>query len=161
MMIDAIKHFFTEKTPSDPKDQISTDRRVAIAVCALLLEMAHADDQFNKEEEENILSILKQKHHLSDEDAHKLLELAELEREESLDLWQFTNLINQNYSKFEKRGVIETLWQVIYADGKADKHEEYLMHKLIYLLNIPHEEMITAKLQARERRDRHVSDDNP
>jgi len=160
-MIDAIKHFFTEKITANPNEQVNIDRRVAIAVCALLLEMAHADEQFNKQDEENILSILKQKHHLSDEDAHKLLDLAELEREESLDLWQFTNLINQNFSKFEKRGVIETLWQVIYADGKADKHEEYLMRRLVYLLNIPHEEMITAKLQARERGDRHVSDDNP
>ena len=160
-MIDAIKHFFLAKTIPAPVDHPTTDRKVAIAVCALLLEMAHADDQFNKLEEANILTILKKKHHLSDEDAHKLLHLAEMEREESLDLWQFTNLINQNYSKFEKRGVVETLWQVIYADGKADKHEEYLMRKLVYLLNIPHEEMIAAKLQAREKGGRDDSNNNP
>ena len=160
MMLDAIKHFFAEKAEATTADPGNINRKVAIAACALLLEMAHADNQFNSQEEANILSILKDKHDLSDQDAHELLELAELERKESLDLWQFTNLINQHYSKSEKRGVVETLWQVIYADGKADKHEEYLMRKLVYLLNIPHEDMIAAKLQARGKGGKDVSDNN-
>jgi uncharacterized tellurite resistance protein B-like protein len=150
-MIDAIKNFFLEKAESAEVSPADKMRKIAIAACALLLEMAHADDEFNVREESQILAILKQKYHLSDEDARQLLVLADLERKESLDLWQFTNLINQHYSKYEKRGIVETLWQVIYTDGKADMHEEYLMRKLTYLLNIPHEEMIAAKLQAREK----------
>ena len=160
-MIDAIKKFFSEKIESVEYNPESNNRKVAIAACALLLEMAHADNQFDKQEESFILSILKKKHTLSNEDARELMALAELERKESLDLWQFTNLINQNYSKFEKRGVVDTLWEVIFKDGRSDKHEEYLMRKLAFLLNIPHEEMIAAKLQARKKGEKNAGHNNP
>ena len=75
---------------------------------------------------------------------------SDFERKESLDLWQFTNLINQSYSREEKLKVAETLWRVIYTDGKVDQHEEYLMRKLTYLLNLEHQDMIEAKFKARD-----------
>jgi uncharacterized tellurite resistance protein B-like protein len=150
-MIENIKNFFTEKI--DTSDQISpqsSDRAVFIAACALLLEMAHADSEFSPSERDNIITILKSRFDMTEEDATELLELSELERKESLDLWQFTNLINQNYSREDKMKVAETLWHVIYTDGKVDQHEEYLMRKLTFLLNLEHQDMIAAKLKARD-----------
>jgi uncharacterized tellurite resistance protein B-like protein len=46
--------------------------------------------------------------------------------------------------------VAETLWRVIYTDGKVDEHEEYLMRKLTFLLALEHEDMIEAKFSARD-----------
>jgi uncharacterized tellurite resistance protein B-like protein len=129
--------------PADPK-------KVSIATCALLLEMAHADDQFSKEEMTNIMTILQNQYDLPEQDAREMISLAEEERKESLDLWQFTNLINENYSKEEKQKVVEILWRVIYTDGKVDKHEEYLMRRLTFLLNLDHKDMIEAKFSARD-----------
>ena len=45
--------------------------------------------------------------------------------------------------------VLEVLWSVVYADGKVNMHEEYLMRKLSYLLNMDHSDMIDAKIKAR------------
>jgi uncharacterized tellurite resistance protein B-like protein len=131
-------------------DQLDTNDRVPIATCALLLEMAHADSEFSDIEENKITSILQNEFNLSKEDATELIELSNLERKESLDLWQFTNLINEYYSKAEKAKVLETLWRVIYADDKVDKYEEYLMRRLSYLLNMDHKDMIEAKFRARD-----------
>jgi uncharacterized tellurite resistance protein B-like protein len=39
------------------------------------------------------------------------------------------------------------VWRVIYADGKLDKHEDYLVKKIAHLLNLRHREMIDAKLR--------------
>ena len=94
---------------------------------------------------------MEEEYELDDDDARELITIADQERKESLDLWQFTNLINQNYSHEDKIRVVETLWHVIYADGKVDKHEEYLMRKLTFLLDLEHKDMIEAKLTARER----------
>ncbi len=150
-MLENIKKFFIEKMEvSAPEPSRDSSRSVALATCALLLEMAYADDEFSEAEKNNILAIIKEHLDLNENDAGELIELAELERKESLDLWQFTNLINQTYSKEEKRKVVETLWFVIYTDGKVDKHEEYLMRKLTYLLNLEHKDMIEAKLNARD-----------
>ena len=121
-----------------------------MATCALLLEMAHADSEFGDEEKNLIISILKDKFNLSNSDASELIDLADLERKESLDLWQFTHLINENFSRQDKFDVLKILWSVVYADGKVDMHEEYLMRKLSNLLDMEHRDMIESKIQARD-----------
>jgi uncharacterized tellurite resistance protein B-like protein len=151
MMIENIKKFFSEKIDtSEHRSTERSERSVPVATCALLLEMANADSEFSDEERDNIISILKSSYNLNEGDAEELIQLAELERKESTDLWQFTNLINQNYSREEKIKIAETLWHIIYTDGKVDQHEEYLMRKLTYLLDLDHQDMIAAKFKARE-----------
>ena len=150
-MIDSIKNFFSEKIEtSDDKSQESSERSVSIATCALLLEMAHADSEFSDEEKNSIIRILQSTYAITEDDAKELIRLSEMERQESTDLWQFTNLINHNYSREEKIKVAETLWNIVYTDGKVDQHEEYLMRKLTYLLDLDHQDMIEAKFKARD-----------
>ena len=62
-------------------------------------------------------------------------------------LWEFTNLINENYSREKKIKVVEATWRVIYADRKLDKYEDHFVHKLARLLRLEHNEMIEAKLR--------------
>jgi len=119
---------------------------VHVATCALFLEMAHLDDTFTREETAIILSILKEKYRLSDEHADHLLEEAERELKESIDLWQFAKLINENYSIQEKMDVIRTLWEIVFVNGKMDRYEDYLMHKVATLLRLSNDQLIDAKL---------------
>lgn len=148
-MIENIKKHFSAKMHSAEQNGSKESKKVSIATCALLLEMAHADDQFSKDELKKIIAILHSQFNLDDQDANEIIALAEEERKESLDLWQFTNLINENYSKEDKQKVVELLWKVIYTDGKVDKYEEYLIRRLTFLLNLEHKDMIEAKFSAR------------
>ena len=43
--------------------------------------------------------------------------------------------------------IIETLWQIVYVDGKMDRYEHYLMNKLKKLLRLSHDQLIDAKLK--------------
>ena len=86
------------------------------------------------------------------EHARQLAAEAREELRESKDLWKFTNAINQHYEREEKIRVVELLWQIVYADGKLDRHENYLMHKLGRLLNLKHSQLIDAKLKVLESR---------
>jgi len=152
-MMDLVKKFFGkggQEYPSDQRKQPVHD--VRIATCALLLEMSNIDGEFSELERKSIISILKRDFDLSDEHAASLLEASKEELEGSIDLWQFTNLINQNYSIDEKIRVIETVWDVVYADGKLDKHEDYLVHKLANLLRLTHKQLIDAKLKVKKSR---------
>ena len=146
-MIDSLKKFFGRSSDRTVDRRETALHDIQIATCALLLEMATIDGEFNASEKERIISILKMNYSLSDEDATVLIEAADEEVKKSVDMWQFTNFINQNYSKDEKKQVIETVWQVIYADGRLDKHEDYLVHKLAKLLRLSHKELIDAKLK--------------
>ena len=118
-----------------------------VATCALFVEMARIDEKFTPAEVDTILSILKEKYGLTREHADALLAEADKALDESLDLWQFARLINENYSVEEKIEIIETLWQMVFVDGKMDRYEHYLMNKLKNLLRLSQDQLINAKLK--------------
>lgn len=147
-MIDKLKRFFSQSKPNDAQDTSQApEHDVRVAVCALFVEMARIDKKFTPSEMETILSILKEKYGLSQEHADNLVAEADRELEQSVDLWQFARLINENYSTAEKIEIIEILWQMVFVDGKMDEHEHYLMNKLKNLLRLSQDQLIDAKLK--------------
>ena len=147
-MLDIVKRFFNKATAEVSKDaNQNTEHDICVATCALFVEIARIDEKFTDAEMETILSILKEKYGLPQDHADALIAEAEKELEKSVDLWQFTKLINENYSKEEKIEIIETLWRIVYVDGKMDQYEHYLMNKLQNLLRLTHDQLITAKLK--------------
>lgn len=130
-----------------PAGMAQSHERIHVATAALLLEMAHTDENFHEMEEVIIRDILQQRFALSEEAISELLQMAQQERKQSLDLFQFAREINQNFSPDEKLEIMETLWRIIYADGVLDKYEDYLVRKLATLLRLSHREMIGAKLK--------------
>ena len=152
-MLDVVKKFFQKDAVvnTEIKEEDSTER-IQVATCALLLEVANSDDELSEIEKDNIVRILKRDFKLSDEYAKELMEVSEKERKESIDLWHFTHLINEHYSREEKIKIIEMVWRVIYADGKLDKYEDHLAHKLSNLLQLTHRQLIDTKLKVRDGR---------
>jgi uncharacterized tellurite resistance protein B-like protein len=123
--------------------------RVQVATCVILLEVATSDEEISSEEKATISEILKRRFQLPPDAIEELMDLAAEKREASVGLWQFTNLINETFSREQKMRVMEAAWEVIYADEKLDKYEDYLARRLSKLLRLHHEEMIEAKLKVR------------
>ena len=150
-MLEQIRTFFYGKMdPKSDPDPTSRKNRIALATAAIMLEMAHADSNFSLMEKEEVLKILRDRFQLSTKDSVELLEIAEQARNKALDIWQFTNLINMNFSDREKRELLELLWHIAFIDGRIDMYEEYLMRKLSNLLNMDHSEFIDAKFRAKQ-----------
>jgi uncharacterized tellurite resistance protein B-like protein len=149
-MLDLVKRYFSNNNARTSASSTGANsHRILVAACALLLEMAAADGEFSADEQGVILSIIRNEYHVSDSEAAALIDAAQAQRKRSIDLWQFTNLINQNYSEEEKIRVMETVWKVIYADGRLDGHEDYLVHNLADLLRLSHSQLIEAKLRVK------------
>lgn len=140
-------NFLKNKTNSK---EFNKNKNIQLALCALLLEVAHCDDEFNDEERNIIIKTVKNKFDLSSEAANDLIEVAENERKNSVDLWHFTKQINENYSHDEKFELMEMLWKVVFADNNLDKHEDYIIHTMNKLLKMDHKDMIAAKIKARD-----------
>lgn len=130
-----------EAAAADPRE------RVALATCAVLLEAAHADDDFSDAERAHIVDVLESRYQLSREEAEELLREANDVLAESHDLWRFTNAINEAYTPAQKIEVVEEAWRIFYSDGTLDGHEDHLAHKLRNLLNLDHRQMIDAKMK--------------
>ena len=153
-MIDILKQFFSI-SDSDSTQQSnrewSQDQEVNVAVCAIFLEMGSIDQPFTSQELEHVLVIMTEKFSLSREHVDALIQDANLELKNSVDLWQFARIINETYSEEKKLKLIERLWEVVYVDGVMDSHEHYLMNKISKLLRISHKQLIGTKLKVSAR----------
>ncbi len=135
---------------SSEAESISQQERAQIATAAVLVEAARADREFSPEEREHIVTVLRQRFQLNQQDAEELLAESKKTLAESSDLWSFTNAINQNCTPAEKQEIVEEAWRVILMDGALHAHEDYLIHKLARLLNLDHPMLIEAKLKVLE-----------
>ena len=125
-----------------------------IAVCVVLLEVANADDVLTREDQAQIMQFFEQNAKLSETAAEELLNLAEHVRRQAVELWQFTHLISENFSVDDKLKLVETMWRIIYIDGRLETQEDYLIHKLSTLLGLRHSELIDVKVRVLEERKR-------
>jgi len=110
--------------------------RVQLAACALLLELAHADNEFSPEEQRHIESTLQRHFGLDEASSAELLRLAEAARAESLDHFQFTRVVATEYSLAQKMVLAEVMWGVILADGRLSDHETHLVRKMASLMQL-------------------------
>jgi uncharacterized tellurite resistance protein B-like protein len=136
-MLDSIKRFFSSSmNPAPEVDAVEAKTDIRLAACALLLELAHADDEFTADERQHLESAIRRQFGLDAAEGEKLLELAQEAREEAVDLWQFTNLIAENYSTGQKMVLAEIMWGLVYSDGDLASKEDYLMRKICNLLRL-------------------------
>jgi uncharacterized tellurite resistance protein B-like protein len=136
-MLSSIKKFFsssmTPRTDAEPEAQ---RKDIRLAACALLLELASADEEFTDDERQHLESAVRRQFGLDSAEADKLLDLAQEARDEAIDLWQFTNLIAENYSTGQKMVLAEIMWGLVYSDGDLASKEDYLMRKICNLLRL-------------------------
>lgn len=146
-MLGAFKKIFN----GSKKEESAEDRelKLRVATSVILLEAATADSNFSPQEQEKIIEILKSRFQMNDESVKELIDKSEQKRENSTDLWYFTDLLNENLNNEEKYNLMELVWEVIYSDGTLDKFENYIAHKLLNMLNLDHSKFIELKLKVK------------
>lgn len=143
-MLDAIKSFFTTELATDNNE--NDHCKIQLAAAALLIELSRADFQRAPQEQQAIETALQKSFKLSDEQLAKLIDLAEQENRDATSLYQFTNLIKDEYSLEQRFQLVKMLWQVAMADGELSKYEDHLIRKIAELIYLPHSQFIQAKL---------------
>ena len=155
-MLDAIRTFVSRRilAPGDSPRQTPASRPsgVQLAACALLLELAHADGSMSPSEQAHIDRAVRQHFGLDEETARELIALADAERRQSIDHFQFTRLIAAEYDLGQKMVLAELMWGVILADGELATHETWLLRKLGHLLELEPGYLSEARRAAAERR---------
>ena len=148
-MIIKIRQFFEQHiivTETVSSDELEHQLRLASA--ALMIEVLYADYSIEADELNTLRRVLQEYFDLDEDEAASLIELAEEERAEATDYYQFTSLINEYYTQQQKRDLVTHLWQMAYADKIIHKFEEHLVRRLSDLLHVPHSAFIQSKHKA-------------
>ena len=136
--------------PDRPATAGTLESRVEAAVAILLMEVARADFDVAEEELDVIRRTLVDDFGMEEAAAREMVARAESEVDDSTGFFPFVRSLNERLDAGQKRQVIETLWQVAYADAGKHHLEESIIRQIADLLYVPHSEFIRARVRAEE-----------
>ena len=118
----------------DPAPLPDADARLALT--ALLVRIARSDGEYAPAEIAQIDAIAAARYTLSATEATALREQAETLESEAPDTVRFTRAIKAAVPYEDRRAVVESLWQVVLADGSRADEENALMRLTANLLGV-------------------------
>ena len=121
-----------------------------LACAVLLVEVMRADPQVTDAERDVVMAAMRKRFPLGERELHELIVLADEASRSASDFHQFTSQLNDELDQPAKVAVVETMWQVAYADGAVDAHENHVISRIAGLLHVTHGEYIAAKLRAKQ-----------
>ena len=149
-MLPKLKHFFeTHFVAETGASEVDSDHALRLAMASLMIEVAESDFNDAPEEREALTKVVRDSFDLEESEAIQIIDLAKQEHAESTDYFQFTKLINQNYSAEEKIQLIENLWKIAYSDKTLHKYEEHVIRRIADLIYVSHSDFMTTKLRVK------------
>jgi len=107
-----------------------------LALAALLVRLARADDHYGAEEASRIDAVLAARHGLSAFEAAALRREAEVLEAEAPDTVRFTRALKEAVPEEERAGLLEAMWTVALADSRRGAEEDALIRLAASLLGI-------------------------
>src|SRR5687768_12450504 len=100
-MLDALRALFAGRAPADavaasPSAAPEVDP-LHLAACALLLEIAWADNEFSAPERAHLEDVLARHFQLSPEEGARLMAVADEARRNAVDHYSFTSVLRKSY----------------------------------------------------------------
>ncbi|TRW94825.1 TerB family tellurite resistance protein [Paracoccus sp. M683] len=126
----------------------ATDAEVALA--ALLVRVARADDRYHQIEQQRIEQVLARRRGLSPQQAAERRAAAEMIEAEAPDTVRFTRTIKDRIALEDRFGVIAAMWEVAYSDEDRGPDEETVIRLVAGLLGINDRDSALARQQVLE-----------
>jgi uncharacterized tellurite resistance protein B-like protein len=121
---------------------------VDLALAALLVRVARADESYDEAEARRIDQALIAWHGLGPFEAARLRSEAEKLERVAPDTVRFTRALKDSVAVEERVALVEALWSVALADGVRDHHEEQLIRLVANLLAVSDQDSARARQRA-------------
>jgi uncharacterized tellurite resistance protein B-like protein len=143
-LFDALRNFVSDLADGR-KENGFDDRDLRVATAALLVHAAAVDGTMSAIERERLRELLMQRFDLDNAAADELIEQATAADEKAVDLYHFTRQLNDSLGEADRLRIIEMMWTVAYADGKAVEYEDNLIWRVADLIGVSSAERIALR----------------
>ncbi|MEL7023872.1 MAG: TerB family tellurite resistance protein [Pseudomonadota bacterium] len=126
-------------------DPTARETGVRLATATLMAEVARADDVLDTRELAALKQRLQTQFELDEQTAATVVNDGLESSEESVSLQGFTRTLHEHLDADEKTRIIDMLWEVAFADGELDKHEDALIAQIGELMYVPRSEVLRLK----------------
>ena len=153
-MLESLKNLISDLTGGDKHPARFEENDYRLAAAALMIHASTIDGTASAAERDRLRAVLKTRFTLDDAATDELIAAATLAEHESVDLYHFTSLINRTLDEEGRRGIVEMMWEIVFADGHASEFEDNLMWRAADLLGVSSRERIALRRRvAGERAD--------
>lgn len=121
---------------TQPAPQPLQDGDARLAVAAILVRIARADNDYDTAEKRAIDRILAQRHGLSDAEVAALRAEAEALEASAPDTVRFTNAVKDAVPLEDRIAILEAAWTIVLIDGERASEEDALMRMIPRFLGI-------------------------
>lgn len=144
-MLDSLRNFISDLTGGDkhPVRFDANDYRLAAA--GLMIHACTIDGKMTASERQTLRDVLKARFSLDDHATEELIDVGTLAENESVDLYQFTRLINRSLDEAGRLAIIEMMWEIVFADGRVNEFEDNLMWRVGDLLGVSSRDRIALR----------------
>ena len=144
-----LEKLFGRFTKSNAAEARETDD-LPVAVAALLVAAARADEHYDAHEAALIDKALTAKFELDAAGAAALRAKGEAEQARATDIQRFTRLAKA-MSREDKIVLLEALWEVVLSDGARDAYEDTLMRRICGLIYVDDQDSGAARARVAAR----------
>jgi len=146
-LLQSLKNIFQKNQKTGETDSIDD----LTILCGLMIEAANTDGNVSQDEVNKISLVLTEIFKEDPLNVKKVLTKTLKNKDEPTSLQFFTYKINKSFDIEKKLLLIETLWEIILADGKIHDFESNLIRRLAGLFYISDVSCANAKRKALEK----------
>ncbi|MCU0242962.1 MAG: TerB family tellurite resistance protein [Vicinamibacteria bacterium] len=151
-LLDALDDFVDSvlAETAEPGGDALSEPHLRLAAAVLMVAIVRADFEIQDVERRAILAALRRVFNLTEQETRELMVQAHVQSKRPPRLHEYARYIDQRCTPEQKRHIVQSLWQVAFADAELLAHEEYLVRKIAELLHLTPAEFLAAKISARE-----------
>jgi uncharacterized tellurite resistance protein B-like protein len=153
-MLESLKNLISELTGGDKHPARFEENDYRLAAAALMIHASTIDGNMTVAEQDKLREVLKRRFSLDDATTDELITVATEAEHEAVDLYHFTSLINRALDEEGRLGIVEMMWEIVFADGRVNEFEDNLMWRAADLLGVSSRDRIELRRRvAGERAD--------
>jgi uncharacterized tellurite resistance protein B-like protein len=151
-MLDGLRQFIADiVSPTAPQDRAFDDSGYRLAATALLIHVISLDGEPSAVEKRKLHSLLESRFGLDPGTADQLIASATLVEGEAVDLYHFTSVIMRSVNEEGRLRIVEMMWELAYADGRASEFEDNVVWRAADLLGVSSRDRIDLKHRVADR----------
>jgi len=144
-MLDSLRNFVSELTDGQKHPARFEENDYRLAAAALLIHASTIDGNMNGTERDRLRGVLKSRFALDDAATEELIDIGTLAENEAVDLYRFTSLLNRTLDEAGRLGIVEMMWEVVFADGRVNEFEDNLIWRAADLLGVSSRDRIAIR----------------
>jgi uncharacterized tellurite resistance protein B-like protein len=151
-LLQAIHEFFEERASpaKDPVPETETvrDGLLQLATTVLFLQLIAADHGSRHDEHKTLLGVLSRVLRIEGDQAAVVIRVAEAHVKKPLK--KLLRVLRERCTPAQKKKVVESMWQLAFADAELAGQEEYFVRKVSESLGLTTADLVETKILARE-----------